>query len=88
MAAVLVFLVSAVTVEIGHRLFSSDIRILACRVAPDPFSSGLCCKRLVSAAGRRFWLCPERLTIFMSKDGGSLNGVRCGAAGPVVEEGD
>lgn len=73
--------------ELGQKLFSSDVRMLACRSFPDPFSPGLCCKRAVRAAGRVYWLCPERLTVFMSKEGGSLAGLRCGPAGPVVEEG-
>lgn len=63
--------------ELPYRLFSSDVRLLACRVCPDPFQAGVCAKRLVSAGGRRYWLCAERLSIFLSKDGGSLAGVSC-----------
>lgn len=64
------------TVLVGHKLLSSDVRMLACRADPDP-SVESCWKQLACAGGQHFWLCPKRLAVFVSKEGGSLAGLRC-----------
>lgn len=59
---------------IAQRLFSSDLRILACRRVGDPREPG-CAKIRVRANGRAFWLCRSRVSAFFV--GGSLAGIEC-----------
>lgn len=62
-----------------QRLYSSDLRMLACRREPDPRSAG-CCKVTVRANGAAFFLCPARVERFLSAtEGFSLAGVECQA---------
>lgn len=67
-------------VKIGHRLWASDLRMLACRRSVSPLEAGAplpCSKVTVSAGGRSYFLCPKRVDVFMSSAGGSLADVRC-----------
>lgn len=66
---------------ISQRLFSSDVRMLACRVFPDPSRATGCAKDRVFVDGDVLWLCPKRVAIFLSDVGGSLAGVRCDGLG-------
>lgn len=60
------------------RLWSSDVRMLACRDLPDPRSGGSCQKQQFVVADRSLWLCPKRVALFQSaREGVSLAGVRC-----------
>lgn len=60
------------------KLFSSDVRMLACRVDPDPRRGSACAKDRVVVAGRgALFLCPKRVAVFRSAEGGSLAGVSC-----------
>lgn len=60
------------------RLWSSDVRMLACRDLPDPRSGDACRKERFAVADRSFWLCPKRVALYRSgPDGVSLAGVRC-----------
>lgn len=62
------------------RLWSSDVRMLACREVADPRSGGSCSKRQFRVAERTLWLCPKRVALFQSApEGASLSGVRCDA---------
>lgn len=67
----------SVMVDLSPRLFSSDVRMLACRVDSDPRRGGACAKERFSVAERSLWLCPKRVAIFQSVEGGSLAGVSC-----------
>lgn len=67
-------------VAISQRLFSSDVRVLACRVSPDPGRSD-CAKERVFVDGVALWLCPKRVAVFLSEAGGSLAGLRCDRLG-------
>lgn len=63
-----------------NRLWSSDVRMLACRNDPDPRSPGTCRKERFPVAERVLWLCPKRVALFRAgPDGASLSGVRCDA---------
>lgn len=65
-----------------NRLWSSDVRILSCRVEADPRSAG-CSKKRFAVAERELWLCPLRVEAFLSaREGVSLSGVQCVPALP------
>lgn len=67
----------AEAIVVLQRLFSSDLRMLACRREPDPSSVG-CCKVKVRANGAAFLLCPARVERFLSATSSfSLAGVEC-----------
>lgn len=60
------------------RLWSSDVRMLACRDLPDPRQGDSCHKQQFAVADRSLWLCPKRVALFQSaREGVSLAGVRC-----------
>lgn len=60
---------------IRHRLFGSDVRMLACRVYPD-LSVPSCGKVLVEFNDTAGWLCERRVKAFLS-DATSLAGITC-----------
>lgn len=60
---------------IPHRLFGSDVRMLACRVYPDP-SVLSCGKVLVQFDDRAAYLCERRVKAFL-EDVPSLAGISC-----------
>lgn len=63
------------TLAISQRLYSADLRMLACRHLPT--SDLGCAKVEVEANGVSFWLCPRRVAVFQSAEGGSVSGVEC-----------
>lgn len=71
-------LLALIMVDLPSRLFSSDVRNLACRLDPDPRRGSACAKVLFPVAERSLWLCPKRVAVFRSAvDGVSLAGVSC-----------
>lgn len=70
-------------VVIAQRLYSSDLRILACRADPDPRFDGRCSKIRVKANGLYAYLCPLRVAAFLAVDQQSLAGLVCSSASEV-----
>lgn len=60
------------------KLFGGDARMLSCRVASDPRRGSGCAKVRFPVVGRgALFLCPKRVAVFLSAEGGSLAGVSC-----------